>query len=253
MPLKKTDAIVLRSIKQGETSKILTLYSRSFGKIKVIAKGARGARSRYGGTLETPNCIAIVFYEKETRDLQYLSQADLIEPFHAIKKDLVRTGLALAVCELINGVTPDHEADPLLFKLHFFALKGIEESSIPFDVFRGFQVRLFENLGFRPDFSGCLQCGNQGVVSARFSIEQGGYLCENCYHPSSQGMALSNGAITGLRRLQMTSFQNLDGLRLEDTVQAEIDGFLDVFLKYHVDGLRDLKSLKFLRNINWPQ
>lgn len=249
MALKKTDAIVLRSIKQGETSKILTLYTRSFGKIKVIAKGARSARSRYGGTLEPPNCISIVYYEKETRDLQFLSQADLIEPFHAIKKDLTRTGLALAVCELVGNVTPDHEANPVLFKLQLTALRSIGENRNALNVFRGFEVRLFENLGFRPDFSACLQCGRQEASHGRFSLEQGGYRCPDCGDLSIQSMNLSNDAITGLRRLQMTPSANLDALVFTETVQAEIDKFLDGYLKYHVEGSRDLKSIEFLRKI----
>jgi DNA repair protein RecO (recombination protein O) len=249
MSLKKTDAIVLRSIKQGETSKILILYSRNFGKIKVIAKGARGAKSRYGGTLEPPNCIAIVYYEKETRDLQFLSQADLIEPFYAIKKDLVRTGLAMAVCELVSSATPDHEANPLLFKLQLASLQSIDKNSDPVNVFRSFEARLFENLGFRPDFTACLQCGRQGTGDVHFTFEHGGFSCSDCHNLSIRGMNLSGETIAGLRRLQITTFPNLDSIVMTDTVQAEVDRFLDRYLKYHVEDLRDLKSLEFLRKI----
>ena len=91
MPLCKTEVIVLKSINYGETSKILTLYSRTSGKISVIAKGARNIKSRFGGTLEPINYLAIVFYEKESRNIQYLSQVDIIEYFPQIKKDLEKT------------------------------------------------------------------------------------------------------------------------------------------------------------------
>ena len=61
-----TDAIVLRSMKYGETSKIVTLYSKKFGKIKVIAKGARSAKSKFGASLEPMMHSSVIFYKKGT-------------------------------------------------------------------------------------------------------------------------------------------------------------------------------------------
>ncbi len=81
MSLQKTQAVVLKTQRLGETSKILTLYSQKFGKIKVVAKGARGLKSRFYGTLEPLNHISIVYYFKETRELQLLSQADICVKF----------------------------------------------------------------------------------------------------------------------------------------------------------------------------
>ena len=62
MAIKKAEAIILHSRKQGETSKILTLYTREFGKMSAMAKGSRGTRSKYLGALETFNHVSLVFY-----------------------------------------------------------------------------------------------------------------------------------------------------------------------------------------------
>ena len=94
MSLQKSEAIILKTQRLGETSKILTLYSRKFGKMKVVAKGSRGLKSRFFGTLEPLNHIAIVYYFKETRELQLLSQADIIHAFVNLKDNLEKYSLA---------------------------------------------------------------------------------------------------------------------------------------------------------------
>ena len=58
----KTEAIVLRGRKQGDTSKLATLYTRDFGKIDVIAKGAREQKSKFGGALEMFARSTVVLY-----------------------------------------------------------------------------------------------------------------------------------------------------------------------------------------------
>ena len=88
MALIKTEAVVLRTRKQGETSKILSLYTKNFGKISVIAKGARSIKSKYLGALETLNYISIIIYRKEQRSLQYLREADIIHSFPDIHAQL---------------------------------------------------------------------------------------------------------------------------------------------------------------------
>ncbi|HNY91144.1 MAG TPA: DNA repair protein RecO, partial [bacterium] len=88
MPLSKTEAIVLHTRKQGETSKILSLYTLHYGRLSVMAKGARSLKSRYSGVLEPLTHIQIVFYRYEARDLHYLSQAEIVTPFASIHGQL---------------------------------------------------------------------------------------------------------------------------------------------------------------------
>ena len=79
--LTKTEAVVLKAVKYRETSKIVTLYTKKFGKINAVAKGAMLTTSKFGASLEPMSYILAVLYKKETREVQFLSQADLIKPF----------------------------------------------------------------------------------------------------------------------------------------------------------------------------
>jgi DNA repair protein RecO (recombination protein O) len=251
MSLQKTEAVVLKSIKQGETSKILTLYTRKFGKIKVIAKGARGLRSRYGGTLEPANYIAIVFYEKETRDLQFLSQADIIETYAKQKYTLEKSTLAMAACELVDRLEIGMTPNPHLFKIFLEALRGIHrEPTQPMNVLRAFQIRIFDALGVKPNFHTCLQCKHARSGDVLFDIPRGGFLCQQCARLRPAGAPLSQSQLADFRDLQTAPIASLNGVLASATAQQQADHFLLSYFKFHVEGFRELNALKFLRKIS---
>lgn len=75
MPIVRTDAVILKCDNYRETSKIITFYSRSHGKIKGIAKGVRSSKTKWGGALQSMAMLSIMFYYKENRTLHLVSQA----------------------------------------------------------------------------------------------------------------------------------------------------------------------------------
>ncbi|TFB10109.1 DNA repair protein RecO, partial [Candidatus Marinimicrobia bacterium MT.SAG.4] len=76
MPILKAEGIILRRIKYSETSLIVTLYTKEYGKVSLIAKGARNPKSKFVGSLEPGTYVSVVYYHKENRDLQMLSEVD---------------------------------------------------------------------------------------------------------------------------------------------------------------------------------
>ena len=79
--LTKTEAIVIRSMKYGDSSKIVTFYTRQFGKLKGIAKAARRSNNKFGSSLEPLSHVMLVVYKKDHRDLHLISQCDSIQSF----------------------------------------------------------------------------------------------------------------------------------------------------------------------------
>ncbi len=251
MSLQKTEAIVLRSQKQGETSKILTLYTRAFGKIKLIAKGARSIKSRFGGCLELLSYISIVFYRKENRELQFLSQAEIIETFPRIFQDLDKTALAMAACELVNQLEVGEAPHPALFRLLLETLRGINKAGDkPINTLRAFQVRILNILGLKANFSACLKCGNPNSGVVIFDITRGGYICGNCRKAKAPGMVLEPEVLSALRAFQQASLSNLNGYLSSKKAEQQVDDFLLTYMRYHVEGFRELKALKFLKKIH---
>ncbi len=250
MPLQKTEAIILKSQKLGETSKILTFYTLAFGKIKTVAKGARSSKSRFGGSLEPLNYVSLVFYEKENRDLQTLSQADIIESFLKTRTNLEKTALAMACCELLDrievGVTPS----PQLFRLLLQTLRGINQGlGQPANFFRAYQIHLFEIMGIQPNLSRCLKCGLEKQEDVCFDLSHGGFYCYACRQIAAPGLLLSHETLNALRTLQTAPVEKMNGQLESRSSQQQLDHFLNVYLKYHVEGIRNLNALKVLRNM----
>jgi DNA repair protein RecO (recombination protein O) len=114
--LHKTNAIVLSKLNFGDTSKIVTLFTEEFGKETCIIKGGRSPKSKIGGIVDVMNHIQVVFYKKESREVQMISQADLISNFTVIKENLEKLKYASSVLELLNSLTIANEQNEKLYR-----------------------------------------------------------------------------------------------------------------------------------------
>lgn len=122
-----TEAVVLQSRKQGDTSKIVTLYTREFGKLNVIAKGARDSKSKFGGALEAFALTTVVFYKKEARDLYLLSKAELLRSRSSLLNSIEQIEIASRIVELIRNAMHDEEENAEIFELLNLVLDALAE------------------------------------------------------------------------------------------------------------------------------
>ncbi|MBN1503911.1 MAG: DNA repair protein RecO [Candidatus Eisenbacteria bacterium] len=250
MAICKTEAIVTKSLKLGETSKIVWLYTKDFGKVKVVAKAARAPKNRFGSSLELFTHSAVVFYKKDRRDLQLLSQSDALRHFRAFEADVAKFAFASAVIELLDSMVMGEEPNPGLFQLVLDALARLEACprSALRTVFWSFELHAADLLGYRPELWKCARCGKEGELP-RFAPLKGGLICRACSAKDSDSFEVSPEARDFLRKLQAApvseSAFDAAGPRLE----AEIDRIVEVFLQYHVDRLPGLKSLRLVRNL----
>ena len=129
--IRKTEAIVLRVINHGDTSKIATLYSRESGRLKVIAKGVRSPRSKSLGLLQPTHHIHCVYYEKPNRELQLFKSGDLVQGFYQFEKDFNRITLAQVMVELLARATETDERHVSLFDLLRRSLERLNDPELP--------------------------------------------------------------------------------------------------------------------------
>jgi DNA repair protein RecO len=168
-----TDAIILRGRKQGDTSKLATLYTRDFGKIDVIAKGAREQKSKFGGALEMFSYSRVVLYKNNKPDtLSLLSKAETIEPNHGILRSLARIETATSIVELVLRAMHDEEANSELFDLLSTTLQAIaqwENEAARAIQFR-FYLQFARQMGFEVDLGPGQKLSNRSLGLLR-SIE----------------------------------------------------------------------------------
>ncbi|MBI4536083.1 MAG: DNA repair protein RecO [Ignavibacteriae bacterium] len=254
----KTEAIVLRSMKYRETSKIVRLYTRRYGKISVIAKGARDSKNRFGSALEPMNYVSTVVYKKDNRDLHLLSQCDMVRPFRLLSEDMERMSAAMAVIELIDAVTHSEEENEPLFTLVLRVLEAINnatKNSITALYF--FEMRLSEILGFRPNFQRCSVCSGridlELLVGEHQEMQVGptGILCKACEQRGIGSRTISLSGVSVLQQLQESDdLDEVMRISIDARVGGEVGSALRQHLHSHVDGLRRLKSEKVFATIS---
>ena len=83
-----TDGLVLRGFRMSESSKVVVLFSRDYGKLRLVAKGARRPKSKFGASLEPMTWGRYVFYRQDNRELQILSEGDIAHAFEAVQTTL---------------------------------------------------------------------------------------------------------------------------------------------------------------------
>ena len=115
MSSEKSLAIVLRSIEFSETSSIVTLFTREFGKVRALAKGARRPKGPFEAALDLLSLCRIVFLRKSSDALDLLTEAKLERRFRPAGGELSNLYAAYYLAELLSELTDDYDPHPDLF------------------------------------------------------------------------------------------------------------------------------------------
>src|SRR5512134_3647864 len=128
MPLYTTNAIVIHSFHYGESDKIVTFFTKDFGKIKGIAKGARRSRRRFQNALDLFSHLRLIFFDREGIGLVRAEGCDILSPFSHIREDLRKILYGNYFLELLNEMTGEREAHREAFELLLIFLSTLNES-----------------------------------------------------------------------------------------------------------------------------
>jgi DNA repair protein RecO (recombination protein O) len=244
----KSDGLILKSMKYGDTSRIITVYTRDFGKISIIAKGARGKKSKFGSALEPLSSSHLVYYYKSERELQLLSQADLLKQFKTVIESEKKLMAAFAMIEYLNAVTLAEDPHPELFDLIHSSLSDLNDRMTNGAMeLVDFLVKLAEGLGFALNFFQCSRCGTKLVVQnsvehyVEFVERDGGFLCHNC----ANDRAHSRIRIETIRVLQ-SSHNNSGQETISQTSFNEAIELLSLHLRTHVEGMRKIRTMSLV-------
>lgn len=242
---------MLRAVNYRDSSKIVTFYTRRYGKMSAIAKGARNPKSKYGSLLQPLNYLQIVFYRRESRELQYISSTEYVKYFKSLTSDMERLSIAMSLIEIVNRVMHDEEENEKIFGLLVDSLAVLDlRDTLPGNVFVHFCLHMAISLGFAPGFTTCLRCGDRIDLEKDrkvcYVIEKGGPLCDNCAVSISTGFLLSVTALPVLESLVRLSPAVAAKARMETGIRSELRDFVFVYLKRHSGSLKDLKSLQFM-------
>lgn len=245
MTLIKTEGLILKSIPFKDTSNIVKLFTREQGKIAVIAKGARRMKSPFRGYLQPLNYVEIIYYYKSTRDIQTLSNVDLIQAFFSNSGNIDDPMRAIAVLELIDKVVLSHEHDADIFSLATDTLQEMDaQPTLSKPLFVRFLIQLIDTMGYRLNLSHCAQCKNP-LVTAVFDSDLGHFHCEKCRNPTSTQYYIREDELRFIHHIQQHAKNRLSEKYIQPKYLNTVS-FLLAYLAYHVDHPIRLNSLNIL-------
>jgi DNA repair protein RecO (recombination protein O) len=204
MPLKQSEAIVLRSYPMREADLLVTLFTRSDGKVRGVARSAMKSKKRFGGALEPLTLVRVYWDERERHEL---TRIDSCEVLHSPLTDTVDYPRAIAlsyVAEAIDQLLPDREVNDAIFRLAAAVLLNLRVDNIwlPLTYFDLWMVRL---TGLLPEMHACTECGEvlNGSRAFYHPLADGLMCAEHKRLASAEMSAESRAAVSEMFRLPL--------------------------------------------------
>jgi len=238
MASEKSLALVLRVVEFSESSCVATLYTRDFGKIGVLAKGARRPKSPFEAALDLLAICRIVFLRKSADGLHVLTEAKLERRFRSASRDLARLYAGYYIVELLRELTDHEDPHPELFEIADGTLLAIDQGGDLASLLLRFELGALRILGHLPSFEGCVECGEPMSLSGRVAFGQlvGGLLCSRCRTGQRQVITVRAATVEGLRHLA-TADLTVAGLTAEPPSfdkqdRGEMRGLVNQFITH---------------------
>lgn len=237
---KQIEGIIICEKDYSDTSKIIDIFTKEYGIIGVIAKGAKTMKSRLRSvTGKFAHGIFNIYY-KENK-LSTLKEVDIINNFNNIKIDIKKIAFSTFLMDLIEQVYKQSD-DNRIYDLLVNSLIKINDGFNPLAITNIVELKCLEYLGVMPKLNGCCVCGNKEIIT--LSSDKGGYVCDNCREHEP---IINEKTLKLIRLFYYVDISRIENLNISENTEQEINNFLDIYYEKYT-GLY-LKSKKFLDNL----
>lgn len=244
----RSDAIILKRRDFNEADRLLTVLTPRHGKIDVIAKGARKPTSTKAGHVELFTRVDMLIHRG--RDFGILSQAEMVEPFLALRDNLQLGAYASYAAELVDRFTgSDDEDQRHLYNLLNDTLRRLCEDADTRLVIRYFEVHLLGLAGFQPELNECV-IGREPLMPEDqfFSYAEGGVICIRHAVRTGQLLPLPLLTFKLLRHLQRSPYNRIRSLKVLPSLHDDAERVLLGYITWLLE--RRLESVEFIRRLS---
>ncbi len=176
MALYRDQGVVLRTIKLGETDRIVTFLTQGHGKVRAVAKGVRKPGSRFGARLEPMSHLVLQCYRG--RELDVVTQVETIDAHRSLREHYGCLTHGISMLEAADQVAQEREPHPALYRMLVGALRALASTPSSL-VSAAFFWKVLSLEGFHPMLDSCARCDGDGPFVA-FDATEGGVLCAAC-------------------------------------------------------------------------
>ncbi len=233
MLLKESEAIVLRSYPLREADLLVTLFTRTEGKIHGVARSAKKSKRRFGGALEPLTYVKVYYEDRERHELSRLDSCEVLESPLAYEVGYPRAVALAHVAELVDELLPDREASDTVFRLILSVIAELRGPNIwmPVTYFELWVTRL---MGYLPELTACMVCGsilNGG--RAYFHALTDGLMCAQDKRIASSEISAESRALTA--RMFRAPVDQFGGVPWPKNQGADLRKFLIQILQRHIE------------------
>ncbi|HEY0980923.1 MULTISPECIES: DNA repair protein RecO [unclassified Schlesneria] len=246
MSSEKSEGLLLRVTDYSESSRIVVIFTRDFGKISALAKGGRRLKGPFESALDLLSTCQIVFLRKNTSGLDLLTEAKLVTRFHPQERDLACLYAGYYLAEILLALTEDYDPHPVLYSAAQDALNLFQNSETMLLGVIRFELVLLREIGQLPDLENCVACGAELTAGRTFGywVSEGGLICPDCQREGYTQIAVHAGAAAAMRLLSSESETDWKRLNLTPAQLKELKRITTSAI-CHVMGKRP-KMLKYL-------
>ena len=232
MSTEKSDALVIRQADFSESSRVLTLFTREFGKISCLAKGAKRLKNAFEGAIDLLAECRVVFIHKQSSGLDLLTEAQLIRRFQPAGSSLIHLYGGYYIAELLNSLTEEADPHPELYSSAISALNFLSRPSLPYASIFRFELSLLDEIGQLPDFETCTICQSRisSDEQSRFWVSESGLICPRCGNSEYEESSIQPGSIAVIRKLISCNDQAVERILISDQQRREIRRLLTALL-----------------------
>ncbi|HLO11930.1 MAG TPA: DNA repair protein RecO [Pseudoneobacillus sp.] len=242
--LQKCEGIVIRTTDYSETNKIVTIYTREWGKVGVMARGAKKPNSRLAAITQIFSYG--YFLIQKGSGLGSMQQGEMISSMRSIREDIILTAYASYVLELTDKSTDEKKPNPYLFELLLQTLNYMNEDYDLDILIHIFEMKMLNTLGLYPILNKCAVCGQtDGHFS--FSIRENGFICHRCIEKDPYHYKISSSTLKLLRIFYYFDLSRLGNISVKPETKKELKEVIEAYYEEY-SGLY-LKSKRFLNQM----
>lgn len=252
MAAEKARAIVIRTYPFGDTSCVVTLFTREYGKLRALAKGAWRPKSGFDAALDLLSMCQVLVHRKSSGALDLVTEACLEHRFRVGRSQAAFLG-GMDVAELLDALTADGDPQPELFDVAHATLRTLSaprhahDQDTPANELSDGHVRalvthtelaVLRIVGHAPSLVRCAECDGPvaGGVRTAFGMHDGGLLCERCRRGKRAVVSVTADCLAALRLLAATT-DAWKSLALPPPVDSEVRAVMNTMLS-HLLGRR---------------